>query len=67
MVEEYSQIAAALQPYVDVYLAETLSTVAEAQAALQATAKLGELQRTFSARSILQLFQGSLLVEAGRW
>jgi S-methylmethionine-dependent homocysteine/selenocysteine methylase len=42
MQQEYRQIAQALAPYVDVFLAETLSTVAEAQAALQATAQLGE-------------------------
>jgi methionine synthase I (cobalamin-dependent) len=42
MQQEYSEIAQALLPYVDVFLAETLSTVAEAHAALQATAQLGE-------------------------
>lgn len=39
---EYSQIAQALAPFVDVFVAETLSTVAEAHAALQATAQLGK-------------------------
>jgi S-methylmethionine-dependent homocysteine/selenocysteine methylase len=42
MQQEYSQTAQALLPYVDVFVAETLSTVAEAQAALQATAQLGK-------------------------
>lgn len=42
MVAEYASIADALYPYVDLYLAETLSTVAEAQAALHATALLGK-------------------------
>jgi S-methylmethionine-dependent homocysteine/selenocysteine methylase len=45
MQQEYSETAQALSPYVDVFLAETLSTVAEAHAALQATAQLGELVR----------------------
>lgn len=39
MQQEYAAIAAALQPHVDVFLAETLSTAAEAQAALQAAAQ----------------------------
>lgn len=42
MQQEYSQTARALCADVDVFLAETLSTVAEAEAALQATAQLGE-------------------------
>ncbi|KAF6260359.1 Homocysteine S-methyltransferase [Scenedesmus sp. NREL 46B-D3] len=42
MQQEYSQTARALCADVDVFLAETLSTVAEADAALQATAQLGK-------------------------
>jgi hypothetical protein len=42
MVQEYQAIASALQPYVDVLLAETLSTTAEALAAAEATASMGE-------------------------
>ena len=36
---QYTDIALALLPHVDVFLAETLSTVAEAQAALEAAAQ----------------------------
>lgn len=46
MVQEYRQIAQALSPSVDLFLAETLSTAAEARAALQATEGLGGLAAT---------------------
>eukprot|EP00877_Chromochloris_zofingiensis_P001387 jgi/Chrzof1/11249/Cz05g29120.t1 len=42
MVREYSLIATALFDYVDVYLAETLSTIAEAVAVAEATACTGK-------------------------
>eukprot|EP00775_Hariotina_reticulata_P011092 gene11091-biopygen12996 len=42
MVQEYNEIATAFLPWVDVFLAETLSTSREAEAALRATAGLGK-------------------------
>jgi S-methylmethionine-dependent homocysteine/selenocysteine methylase len=42
MVQEYQTIAGTLQPYVDVLLAETLSTTHEALAAAEATISMGE-------------------------
>jgi S-methylmethionine-dependent homocysteine/selenocysteine methylase len=46
MQGQYADIARALQPYVDILLAETLSTAAEAKAALAAAAQVtpGRLQ-----------------------
>jgi S-methylmethionine-dependent homocysteine/selenocysteine methylase len=38
MQAQYTDIVTALQPYVDIFLAETLSTAAEARAALAAAA-----------------------------
>jgi S-methylmethionine-dependent homocysteine/selenocysteine methylase len=47
MQEQYTDIVKALQPYVDLYLAETLSTASEAEAALTAAAQVapGKLLR----------------------
>jgi hypothetical protein len=42
MVQEYQGIAGALEAYVDVYLAETLATLQEAQAAAIATKDTGK-------------------------
>ena len=42
---QYAEIARALAPHVDVLLAETLSTVEEAQAAAEASAGLGTWSR----------------------
>lgn len=58
---EYSQIAQALGPFVDVFVAETLSTVAEAHAALQATAQLGESGLFYACFSLKKSFAGSSL------
>lgn len=40
MQAQYMEIARALDPYVDIFLAETLSTAAEAQAAIAAAAAI---------------------------
>lgn len=42
MVQQYREIADALAPHVDLFLAETLSTSTEARAAAEATAGLGK-------------------------
>ncbi|KAF8073169.1 yitJ [Scenedesmus sp. PABB004] len=42
LASEYAELADALAPHVDLFLAETLSTAAEAHAALQATAGRGK-------------------------
>jgi hypothetical protein len=46
MRRQYREIAETLAPYVDVLLAETLSTAEEAAAAAEATAGLGALRHT---------------------
>jgi hypothetical protein len=61
MVQEYTAIATALLPWVDVFLAETLSTSREAAAALQATANLGKLGCKSAAFALLELAAVPLL------